>query len=184
MPQLPTPAASGDVWGNTLNNFLTVAHDNTVPNGGKVKPSGIIPGTAGQVLTTTQAGTVGWQNSTAGAGGIVAGAELDLVGQLNPANIFGPRIYTLSYALNVQSFTGGGMIIGGNYTVTFINPLDNANYLVSISNNPGWVCEVFSKTVNSFSLSIKAAIFDTSGGQITLPFGTNTSNQFIFTVFK
>jgi len=62
MPQLPTPAATGDVWGNTLNSFLTVAHDNTATDGGKVKPSGILPGTAGQVLTTTQAGTVGWQD--------------------------------------------------------------------------------------------------------------------------
>ena len=60
MPQLPAPAATGDVWGNTLNNFLTVAHDNTPANGGKVKPSGIIPGTTGQVLTTNASGVPVW----------------------------------------------------------------------------------------------------------------------------
>jgi len=38
MPQLPTPAASGDIWGNTLNTFLTTAHDNTATDGGKLKP--------------------------------------------------------------------------------------------------------------------------------------------------
>jgi len=56
MPQLPTPAASGDVWGTALNSFLTTAHDNTTTNGGKVKPEGILAGTTGQVLTTTATG--------------------------------------------------------------------------------------------------------------------------------
>jgi len=70
MPQLPTPAATGDVWGTQLNTFLTTALDNTAANGGMVKPEGILGGTTGQVLTSNASGVPTW-GSAVGVNNVV-----------------------------------------------------------------------------------------------------------------
>ena len=62
MPQLPAPATSGDVWGNTLNTFLTTAHDNTAANGGKVKVGGILPNGNNNEVVAIINGQVAWSN--------------------------------------------------------------------------------------------------------------------------
>jgi len=65
MPQLPTPATTGDVWGNQLNTFLTTALDNTATDGGKVKPTAIKSATtdSGKVLAVDNTGTSNWINA-------------------------------------------------------------------------------------------------------------------------
>lgn len=60
MPNLPTISSTG--WGTTLNTFLETAHDNgtDATKSGKVKPSGIIGGSTGQILTTNASGVPTW----------------------------------------------------------------------------------------------------------------------------
>jgi hypothetical protein len=53
MPSLPTPGADNGVWGEKLNEFLLVAHNNngTIKDGAAVKSS-----TIESIVTLSQAG--------------------------------------------------------------------------------------------------------------------------------
>jgi len=64
MPNLPTISSTG--WGTTLNTFLETAHDNgtDATKSGKVKPSGIIGGSTGQILTTDAGGIPTWGSAS------------------------------------------------------------------------------------------------------------------------
>ena len=156
MPQLPTPTTSGDVWGNTLNNFLTTAHDNTTTSGGKIKPEGILPGSTGQVLTTTSTGAVGWQNSTAGTGSIVAAVNFNFLPAVFGSNSMLPmEIYS---SLNVSSVGSSWVRYGFTFEpisiVNFTNPLPDANYFVSFNYglNDSWIMGLESRSSTSLVL--------------------------------
>ncbi|MEI6729056.1 MAG: hypothetical protein WCK98_05430 [bacterium] len=176
MPQLPTPATGGqDVWGNTLNGFLTVAHDNTATDGGKVKPSGILPGTAGQVLTTTGPNTVGWQNSTAGAGSIVAAVNFQFV-YYSGGFVFGVPTSGLDTtqqifsSLNVSSVINSLNATEPITTINFTNPLPDANYFVSFNYglNGNWMMGLESKSTTSIALRTRLTTYADSNGTIVV----------------
>ncbi|MEI6729050.1 MAG: hypothetical protein WCK98_05400 [bacterium] len=164
MPQLPTPAASGDVWGNTLNGFLTVAHDNTdTSDGGKVKPSGILPGTAGQVLTTTPAGTVGWQNNliTGGPGSV--------------AIITNSVVQSASW-LVVGLFVFEEKIVNLDIKIDPGNLCSLSNNIITLNTNGLYVIDVTLTYFNIYPLSVQGALTSTIDNIVRLKNIVNNGN--------
>lgn len=91
MPNLPTISSTG--WGTTLNTFLETAHDNgtDATKSGKVKPSGIIGGSTGQILTTNASGVPTWGGAST-----------------NP-------VYSLNTNIKFETLGGSGLVVPSGF---------------------------------------------------------------------
>ena len=170
MPLLPTPAASGDVWGTQLNNFLTQLQSGT---DGSVNYSATRPAKTAADIGYTMIDTVtkeiirwsgtAWETllagNTAGSGSIVAAVEFSpaafdfLVGSLTffvrPIRSINvkPQIFARTLFSNFNY----------SYKIDFINPLPDTNYLVLVSaGRNDYIVDSTTTDSVSISLSLEA----------------------------